>query len=95
MSAPPRAVLGKRTMPGAEWFPGAVLNYAENILAKAKPGQINYASSGNGSVAHFAGGFIGKSNREDTPVWHPANAHQVSDTMGDHPGLATPRTCQD
>jgi tripartite-type tricarboxylate transporter receptor subunit TctC len=24
-------------------------------LAKAKPGQINYASSGNGTVAHFAG----------------------------------------
>jgi tripartite-type tricarboxylate transporter receptor subunit TctC len=24
-------------------------------LAKAKPGQLNYASSGNGSVAHFAG----------------------------------------
>jgi len=24
-------------------------------LAKARPGQINYASSGNGSVAHFAG----------------------------------------
>ena len=24
-------------------------------LAKSKPGQINYASSGNGSVAHFAG----------------------------------------
>ena len=27
-------------------------------LAKAKPGQINYASSGNGSVAHFAGEFF-------------------------------------
>lgn len=39
VSAPPRAVLGKRTMPGAEWFPGAVLNYAENILAKARAGQ--------------------------------------------------------
>ena len=47
------------------------------------------------ALAHFAGGFIGKSNREDSPVWHPANAHQVSDTMGDHPGLATPRACQD
>ena len=27
-------------------------------LAKSKPGQINYASSGNGSVAHFAGEFF-------------------------------------
>lgn len=27
-------VLGSRQMPGAEWFPGAQLNWAENILAK-------------------------------------------------------------
>ncbi len=29
---PPRAVLGRREMPGAEWFPGATLNYAEHAL---------------------------------------------------------------
>ena len=27
-------------------------------LAKSKPGEINYASSGNGTVAHFAGEFF-------------------------------------
>jgi tripartite-type tricarboxylate transporter receptor subunit TctC len=27
-------------------------------LAKAKPGQLNYASAGNGSVAHFAGELL-------------------------------------
>lgn len=31
--APPTAVLGRREMPGAEWFPGATLNYAEHALA--------------------------------------------------------------
>jgi acetoacetyl-CoA synthetase len=31
-STPPRAVLGRRAMPGAEWFPGARLNYAEHVL---------------------------------------------------------------
>jgi len=31
-STPPTAVLGRRTMPGTEWFPGARLNYAEHIL---------------------------------------------------------------
>jgi acetoacetyl-CoA synthetase len=31
-SEPPTAVLGRRAMPGAEWFPGARLNYAEHIL---------------------------------------------------------------
>ncbi len=31
-SAPPRAVLGAREMPGAEWFPGARLNYAQHIF---------------------------------------------------------------
>jgi acetoacetyl-CoA synthetase len=29
---PPTAVLGRRDMPGADWFPGATLNYAEHAL---------------------------------------------------------------
>jgi len=37
-SAPPTAVLGARTMPGAEWFPGARLNYAEHVLRQEKAG---------------------------------------------------------
>jgi acetoacetyl-CoA synthetase len=36
----PNAVLGKRDMPGAEWFPGARLNYAENVLRQERPGEI-------------------------------------------------------
>jgi acetoacetyl-CoA synthetase len=39
-SSPPTAVLGKRTMPGADWFPGARLNYAQHILRHEKPGSI-------------------------------------------------------
>ncbi|HEY6775133.1 MAG TPA: acetoacetate--CoA ligase [Thermoleophilaceae bacterium] len=31
-------VLGRREMPGAEWFPGAELNYAEHIFRLARPG---------------------------------------------------------
>jgi len=34
------SVLGKREMPGAEWFPGARLNYAEQILARGRPGEV-------------------------------------------------------
>jgi acetoacetyl-CoA synthetase len=30
-------VLGKRTMPGAEWFPGATLNYAQHALRHERP----------------------------------------------------------
>lgn len=29
---PPERVLGRRGMPGAEWFPGATLNYAEHVV---------------------------------------------------------------
>ncbi|MEH1027012.1 acetoacetate--CoA ligase [Micromonospora profundi] len=29
---PPTATLAERAMPGARWFPGATLNYAENVL---------------------------------------------------------------
>jgi acetoacetyl-CoA synthetase len=32
---PPRAVLGNRSMPGAEWFPGATLNYATEVFRHA------------------------------------------------------------
>lgn len=33
--SPPRAVLGNRSMPGTEWFPGATLNYATEIFRHA------------------------------------------------------------
>jgi acetoacetyl-CoA synthetase len=36
----PTAALGKPDMPGAEWFPGAELNYAENVLAREVPGEV-------------------------------------------------------
>jgi acetoacetyl-CoA synthetase len=37
-SKPATAVLGQRTMPGAEWFPGAELNYARHMLRHERPG---------------------------------------------------------
>jgi acetoacetyl-CoA synthetase len=39
-SSPPTAVLGSRAMPGAEWFPGATLNYAEHALTPG-PGRAD------------------------------------------------------
>jgi len=36
-SRPPR-VLGSAEMPGAEWFPGAEVNYAEQVFRRARPG---------------------------------------------------------
>ena len=40
-SRPYEAVLGHREMPGAEWFPGAELNYAEHVFRNAggRPGE--------------------------------------------------------
>jgi acetoacetyl-CoA synthetase len=37
-STPPTRVLGKRAMPGAEWFPGARLNYAQHVLRNERTG---------------------------------------------------------
>ncbi len=37
-SAPPERVLGRRSMPGTEWFPGARLNYAQHALRCEQPG---------------------------------------------------------
>lgn len=43
-SRPPTAVLAQRTMPGAVWFPGAELNYAEHIFrhrSDARPALVH------------------------------------------------------
>ena len=34
------AVLGRREMPGAEWFPGARLNYAQHIFRGKADGDV-------------------------------------------------------
>jgi len=39
-------VLGRRAMPGAEWFPGARLNYAQNVLRRERPGGIALLHAG-------------------------------------------------
>jgi acetoacetyl-CoA synthetase len=39
-SAPYTRVLGARTMPGAEWFPGARLNFAEHVLRERDPATV-------------------------------------------------------
>jgi acetoacetyl-CoA synthetase len=38
-SAPHQRVLGRAAMPGAQWFPGARLNYAQHILRREVPGR--------------------------------------------------------
>jgi len=38
-SQPASKVLGRREMPGAEWFPGARLNYAAQALRHERPGE--------------------------------------------------------
>jgi len=37
--APWTAPLGRDAMPGAEWFPGATVNYAAQVLAHVRPGR--------------------------------------------------------
>jgi acetoacetyl-CoA synthetase len=39
-SAPYERVLASREMPGAQWFPGTLLNYAENVLDDRDPEQV-------------------------------------------------------
>lgn len=39
-STPYRQVLGERTMPGARWFEGSQLNFAEHVLRNERPGAI-------------------------------------------------------
>jgi acetoacetyl-CoA synthetase len=37
--APYERVLGRREMPGTQWFPGVRLNYAEHVLRAGRPGE--------------------------------------------------------
>ncbi len=39
-SAPYERVLGSRAMPGAQWFPGARLSYAEHVFRDRDPSQV-------------------------------------------------------
>jgi len=54
-STPPDEILAGREMPGARWFAGARLNYAENVLAKMVAGRpaILYQEEG-GPVQAFS-----------------------------------------
>jgi len=58
-SAPYTSVLGRREMPGAEWFPGARLNYAEHIFRSATPNApaLLYASE-NSDLARVSWGDL-------------------------------------
>jgi acetoacetyl-CoA synthetase len=38
-SAPHERVLGNHKMPGAQWFPGARLNFAQHVLRNERPGE--------------------------------------------------------
>jgi len=51
--APHEAVLGSRTMPGATWFPGATLNYAEHALQRRDDRPAVIAASEVGEVTQI------------------------------------------
>jgi acetoacetyl-CoA synthetase len=42
----PSRVLGRTGMPGAEWFPGTELNYAEHLFRSARPGATAIVHAG-------------------------------------------------
>lgn len=80
--SPARAVLPEPRMPGAEWFPGATLNYAEHLLAPA-----NRAASGGKPAIVFESEL-----RERTEIsWRSLSGEagalaQALRTLGVRPG---------
>jgi len=51
---PPQAVLSTRTMPGAQWFPGATLNYAEHALRRRDGGTAIIAAREDGDTVRMS-----------------------------------------
>ncbi len=60
-------------------------------LARAKPGQLNYASSGNGSPANFAGAlFTIMAGIRLVHVTYKGTAQAMTDVLGGHVQLSFP-----
>jgi acetoacetyl-CoA synthetase len=55
---PPERVLASESMPGAVWFPGARLNYAENVLRRAPQGIAVVARSQTRHGFELTGGEL-------------------------------------
>ncbi|WP_330176857.1 acetoacetate--CoA ligase [Streptomyces sp. NBC_01498] len=66
-ATPYARVLGSRAMPGAEWFPGATLNYAEHALRTAE----DPARAGEPALLHV------DESRQPVPVSWAELRHQV------------------
>ena len=58
-------------------------------LLKAKPGDYNYASSGNGTIIHLAGAmFLDAADVQADEVWRQQNDRVAGLLGGDYPFLA-------
>jgi tripartite-type tricarboxylate transporter receptor subunit TctC len=74
-------------------FPGLPATTAKDLiaLAKTKPGQLNYASSGNGSPANLAGALLGyMTGITLVHVTYKGTAQAMTDVLGGHVQLSFP-----
>lgn len=74
-------------------YPGLAATTVKDLiaLAKARPGQLNYASSGHGSPANLAGAlFIHMTGIELAHVAYKGTAQASTDLLGGHVQLAFP-----
>ena len=71
-SQPPTAVLAEPTMPGARWFPGARLNFAEHVLRNERPGEPALLALDETSPVReveWAGFAHGEPDEYAVPAW--------------------------
>ena len=61
IDAPYERVLGSRDMPGAEWFPGASLSYAERLFRAARPGEVAIVHASESR--ELGGAHLGRAGR--------------------------------
>lgn len=53
-ATPAEAVLGSREMPGAQWFPGATLNYVDQVFRNFTPGKTALVAAGEDSTTDWS-----------------------------------------
>jgi acetoacetyl-CoA synthetase len=80
-SQPYERVLGSQRMPGAEWFPGARLNYAENMLMRGvRPhGGGTSSSDGGPGAEHVREGSDGGDRANETALLHASELRELGE----------------
>ena len=83
---PYETVLRERVMPGARWFEGATLNFAEHLLGHDEDAPMTYAIIGSGNIGSAVAGHFARVGLDVAVAASrgPAGVAALTDRLGPH-----------